>query len=118
MTRPSVAELEPWRSERARSLRRKPSWAIAVVTRSAVCGATLASSLMTRETVLRLTPARSATWRIVGRAPPRGDTAAALLSELTTLTTTLSKRDDSPAAELLSRGAVAVAAAATAPDIV
>src|SRR3954469_17025509 len=75
MTSPTVADVDPRRSERARSLRRKPSSAIASVTRAAVCGATLASSLMTRDTVFKLTPARSATWRIVGRAPPRTGTA-------------------------------------------
>src|SRR3954454_18560226 len=67
MTSPSVAEDPPWRSDRARSLRSKPSAAIASATRSAVAGATAASPLITRETVLRLTPADRATSRIVGR---------------------------------------------------
>src|SRR4051812_50019554 len=68
MTRPSVADVVPRRSERARSLRRNPSSAIAAFTRSAVSGATPGSSLITRLTVFKLTPALSATWRIVGRA--------------------------------------------------
>src|ERR671938_25301 len=67
MTSPSVADVRPCRSERARSLRWKPSSSIASVTRLAVSTATPGSELITRETVLRLTPARSATWRIVGR---------------------------------------------------
>ena len=40
---------------------------MAAVTRSAVAGVTPASALITRETVFRLTPAMSATWRMVGR---------------------------------------------------
>ena len=56
------------------SLRWKPRSSIALKTLAAVASATPASSLMTRETVFRLTPARSATWRIVGR-PPMSDTA-------------------------------------------
>src|SRR5215210_8170818 len=67
MTRPSVPDDWPWRSERARSLGAYPSAAIALSTRSAVSAATPASSLMTRETVFRLTPALRATSRIVGR---------------------------------------------------
>jgi hypothetical protein len=47
-------------------LRWKPSAAIASPTRSAVAVATPASALMTRETVFKLTPAFSATSRIVG----------------------------------------------------
>src|SRR4051794_21328755 len=71
MTRPRVEELRPCRSERARSLRWKPSSEIAAATRSAVALATPGSSLMTRETVFRLTPAASATSRIVGRVVRR-----------------------------------------------
>src|SRR5918994_7558557 len=67
MTSPSVPDGCPGRSERARSLRSKPSSTIASATRAAVAGATAASPLMTRETVLRLTPAERATSRIVGR---------------------------------------------------
>ena len=66
MIRPSVAVEPPWRSEAARSLRSKPSCAIASVTRSAVAGVTPASALITRETVFRLTPAVCATSLIVG----------------------------------------------------
>src|SRR5262245_53314271 len=66
MIRPIVALERPCRSERARSLRWKPSATIASLTRAAVSAATPASSLMTRETVFRLTPARCATSRIVG----------------------------------------------------
>src|SRR5215208_1532685 len=67
MTSPSVPDDCPGRSERARSLRSKPSSVIASATRAAVAGATAASPLMTRETVFRLTPAERATSRIVGR---------------------------------------------------
>src|SRR3954468_6389310 len=66
MIRPSVGRERPWRSERARSLRWKPSATMASPTRAAVPVATPASSLMTRETVFRLTPARCATSRMVG----------------------------------------------------
>jgi hypothetical protein len=66
MIRPIVELERPWRSERARSLRWKPSSAIASPTRAAVAAATPDSPLMTRETVFRLTPARCATSRIVG----------------------------------------------------
>src|SRR4051794_25534699 len=66
MTRPSVCDERPCRSDAARSLRSKPSVAIAVVTRSVVAGVTPASALITRETVFRLTPAISATSLIVG----------------------------------------------------
>src|SRR3954465_13909812 len=79
MTRPSVAEPLPWRSERARSLRSKPSASIASETRAAVAGATPASALITRETVFRLTPAVCATSLIVGLdnvVSPRGGTLA------------------------------------------
>ena len=58
----------PWRSERATSLRGKPSSAIAASTRAAVAGRTPSSLLTTRETVFRLTPAVLATSRIVGLA--------------------------------------------------
>src|SRR5262245_911308 len=67
MTSPRVEEVTPFRSERARSLRWKPSASIASPTRAAVATATPGSPLMTRETVFRLTPAREATSRIVGR---------------------------------------------------
>src|SRR3954470_8151798 len=66
MIRPIVALERPWRSERARSLRWNPSATMASPTRAAVPVATPASSLMTRETVFRLTPARCATSRMVG----------------------------------------------------
>src|SRR3954452_19226232 len=66
MIRPIVALERPWRSERARSLRWNPSATMASPTRAAVPLATPASSLMTRETVFRLTPARCATSRMVG----------------------------------------------------
>ncbi len=56
-----MAVERPWRSEAAMSLRWKPSSSIAAKTLAAVASATPASSLITRETVLRLTPARSAT---------------------------------------------------------
>src|SRR5215218_1168669 len=84
MIRPIVEDERPCRSERARSLRWKPSAAIASPTRAAVSAATPDSPLMTRETVFRLTPARCATSRIVGLvaltatfllAPPDGATA-------------------------------------------
>src|SRR3954462_14973385 len=92
MTSPSVPEDPPWRSDRARSLRSKPSAAIASATRAAVAGATAASPLITRETVLRLTPADRATSRIVGRGnrtlaaphpqlPPREPAAPAVVRE-------------------------------------
>ena len=61
-----MEEVRPWRSERARSLRSKPSASIASVTLAAVDGETPASALITRETVLRLTPAWLATSLIVG----------------------------------------------------
>src|SRR5215213_1776448 len=70
MTSPSVPDDCPGRSERARSLRSKPSSVIASATRAAVAGATAASPLITRETVFRLTPAVRATSRIVGRGAP------------------------------------------------
>src|SRR3954452_4148961 len=81
MTNPS-APARPWRSPRASSLRVKPSRAIAAVTRRAVSTATPGSSLTTRDTVLRLTPAVLATSRIVGRPDTR-----LLLAALTTLST-------------------------------
>src|SRR3954469_9620052 len=83
MTRPRVEELRPWRSERARSFRWKPSSSIATPTRSAVAAATPGSSLITRETVFRLTPARTATSRIVGRVGRRA--LRSLSSSQTTL---------------------------------
>src|SRR3954468_12374402 len=49
------------------SLRRKPSAAMAALTFSVVSGRTPSSPLTTRDTVLRLTPARRATSRMVGR---------------------------------------------------
>src|SRR4051794_20094957 len=67
MTSPIVPEDAPWRSDRARSLRSNPSSAITPATRAAVAGATAASPLITRDTVLRLTPACRATSRMVGR---------------------------------------------------
>src|SRR3954447_18355776 len=66
MIRPIVALERPCRKDRARSLRWKPSAAIASPTRPAVSAATPASPLITRDTVFRLTPARCATSRIVG----------------------------------------------------
>src|SRR3954469_8950394 len=48
---------------------------MAAATRSAVAVATPGSSLMTRETVFRLTPAASATSRIVGRVVRRAISA-------------------------------------------
>src|SRR4051794_28142439 len=85
ITRPIVEEERPWRSERARSLRWKPRSAIAADTRSAVGPATPGSSLITRETVLRLTPARSATSRIVGRERVAGMTSDTVLLLRTTM---------------------------------
>src|SRR5215207_7886795 len=74
MTRPR-ALARPWRSERATSLRAKPSRAIAASTRAAVSERTPASPLTTRETVFRLTPAVLATSRIVGLASSPADPA-------------------------------------------
>src|SRR6266545_7804184 len=67
MSSPTVALSRPERRLRAMSLRRKPSSAIAVRTRSTSACATAGSLLTTRETVLRLTPARRATSTMVGR---------------------------------------------------
>src|SRR3954462_12415215 len=75
MTSPSVPEERPWGSEAARSLRWNPLAAIARGTRAAGGAATPASPLITRETVLRLTPATCATSRIVGLAFARDDTS-------------------------------------------
>jgi hypothetical protein len=55
------------RSTRAPTLGRKPSSSIACCTRLVRAGDTPASSFTTRETVLKLTRARAATSRIVGR---------------------------------------------------
>src|SRR5205807_220809 len=67
-TSPSVTGRgPPRRSALATGLGRKSSCSIARRTRSAISGATPASALTTRETVFRLTPARKATSRIVGR---------------------------------------------------
>src|SRR5207249_256703 len=58
------------------SLRRNPSRTIASWTTAAVSGRTPGSSLTTRDTVLRLTPAAWATSAIVGRALPSSSLAA------------------------------------------
>src|SRR5450759_3810846 len=57
---------------RAMSLRRKFTLASAACTRSVVALATPASPFTTRETVLRLTPAKSATSSMVGRVASLG----------------------------------------------
>ena len=66
-TSPKRPERRPCRRARTRSLRRKPSRAIASCTTSAVSRRTPGSSLTTRETVFTLTPASAATSLIVGR---------------------------------------------------
>ena len=55
---------------------RKSSWSIARVTRAVSSGETPGSALITRDTVLRLTPARAATSRIVGRGRARSPSGA------------------------------------------
>src|SRR4051812_43484474 len=66
MTMPIVAVLRPERREWAIPLRRKPSSATAVRTRSTRSCWTCGALLTTRETVLMLTPARLATSTMVG----------------------------------------------------
>ena len=61
------------RRMRAPTFGRKSSSSIACRTRRSRTGDTPPSSLTTRETVLKLTRARSATSRMVGRRPPSGD---------------------------------------------
>src|SRR5215211_7580968 len=98
MTRPSVEDDRPWRSERARSLRWKPSAAIASPTRSAVAEATPASALMTRDTVFKLTPAFSATSRMVGLV---ADSDASFVLLLQMRLTTMSDNDVKPLARTI-----------------
>src|SRR6185312_613600 len=72
MTRPRLAVAWPRRRRpAAMSLRVKPSSLIAKRTRSDVPDITPGSPFSTRETVFRLTPARDATSRMVGRAGAR-----------------------------------------------
>src|SRR5207249_7646671 len=69
--RPRVAVLPPARRKLlAVRFGRKSSWTIARWTRVRTSAETAGSSLITRETVLRLTPARAATSRIVGLGRP------------------------------------------------
>src|SRR3954464_14439057 len=70
---------------------------MAAVTRSAVAGVTPASALITRETVFRLTPAMSATWRMVGRV------AFMSMTTLSTAATLLHQRALCQAARIPSR---------------
>src|SRR5215218_4728350 len=98
ITRPSVEDDRPWRSERARSLRWKPSAAIASPTRSAVAEATPASALMTRDTVFKLTPAFSATSRMVGLV---ADSDASFVLLLQMPLTTMSDNDVKPLARTI-----------------
>src|SRR6188472_2699556 len=86
MISPRVIEERPWRSDRARSLRWKPSSAIASPTFAAVSAATPGSPLITRDTVFRLTPARCATSRMVGLVAPRTTILLTPPSGPTTLT--------------------------------
>src|SRR5437763_1257956 len=67
MISPIIREPPLLRRLRARSSRLNPSSRIAALTLSAVAVAMAGSALTTRETVLRLTPARAATSFIVGR---------------------------------------------------
>src|SRR3954451_14733641 len=104
ITSPIVDDERPWRRERARSLRWKPRSAIAAETRSAVGPATPGSSLITRETVFRLTPARSATSRIVGRERVAGMTSDTVLLLWTTLDDNVVRSGPYAAPRGVSRG--------------
>lgn len=72
MTSPMLDVVILYLKLRAMSLRRKFTLASAACTRSVVALATPASPFTTRETVLRLTPAKSATCSMVGRVASLG----------------------------------------------
>src|SRR5436309_5204016 len=92
------------------SLRRNPSRTIASWTSAAVSGRTPGSSLTTRDTVLRLTPAAWATSAIVGRALPSSSLAAVSVTLLDNVV------NGAPAQDGPLQGSYA--AAATAPVII
>src|SRR6476661_4370780 len=66
MTSPTLEVAEPVRRFLAMMFRRNPRLTAALSTRARTAGRTFGSWLNTRDTVLRLTPARSATSCIVG----------------------------------------------------